>query len=106
MEEKTAIEVKEMIESKPSIRLIDVREQWEYDTCHIENSVHIPMGKIVESIELFTKSEEYVIVCHHGIRSRTVALYLEQNGIDKVYNLNGGIDKWSDDVDPNLKKYK
>lgn len=106
MEEKTAREISNMIKSNPALKIIDVREQWEYDTCHIENSTHIPMGTIANSIDLFTKTEEYVIVCHHGIRSRIVALYLEQNGIENVYNLTGGIDKWSDEVDPNLKKYK
>ena len=59
------------------------------------------------SIELFTDRNEYVIVCHHGIRSRTVALYLEQKGVKaNLYNLSGGMDQWSDDVDSNIKKYK
>ena len=65
-----------------------------------------PYGKIPDSINHFENSNEYVIVCHHGIRSRTVALYLEQNGVNNLYNLTGGLDKWSDDVDPNLEKYK
>ena len=106
MQEKTPLEVKEMIDSNPMVKVIDVREQWEFDKCHIENSVHIPMGKIPDSINHFEDSNEYVIVCHHGIRSRTVALYLEKNGVDNLYNLTGGLDKWSDDVDPNLEKYK
>ncbi|MEK9907407.1 MAG: rhodanese-like domain-containing protein, partial [Gammaproteobacteria bacterium] len=50
-------------------------------------------------------SNEYVIVCHHGIRSRTVAIFLEQNGVKNLYNLTGGIAKWSDDVDPTMEKY-
>ena len=107
MEEKTPIEVKEMIDSNPVLKIIDVREQWEFDKCHIEKSTHIPMGKIPDSIDFFKDTGEYVLVCHHGIRSRTVALYLEQNGITtNLYNLTGGIEKWSDDVDPSLEKYK
>ena len=42
-------------------------------------------------------------MCHHGIRSRTVALYLEQNGVNNLYNLTGGLEKWSDDVDPHME---
>ena len=62
------------------------------------------MGKIPDSIDYFKDAGEYVIVCHHGIRSRTVALYLEQNGITtNLYNLTGGIARWSDDVDPTLE---
>ena len=64
------------------------------------------MGKIPDFIDYFDASSEYVIVCHHGIRSRTVALYLEQNGVNNLYNLTGGLEKWSDDVDPDMEKYR
>ena len=106
MQEKTPLEIKEMMVSNPILKIVDVREQWEFDKCHIANSKHIPMGKIPDSMDYFEESSEYVIVCHHGIRSRTVALYLEQNGVNNLYNLTGGLEKWSDDVDPNMEKYR
>ena len=107
MQEKSAKEVNEMIKENPILKIVDVREQWEYDKGHIKNSTHIPMGQIPGSIELFIDTNEYVIVCHHGIRSRTVALYLEQKGVKaNLYNLSGGMEQWSDDVDPNIAKYK
>ena len=107
MQEKSAKEVDEMIRASTILKIIDVREQWEYDKGHIENSIHIPMGQIPNSIELFNDRSEYVIVCHHGIRSRTVALYLEQEGVKaNLYNLSGGMEQWSDDVDSNIEKYK
>ena len=107
MQEKSAKEVNEMIKTNPVLKIIDVRELWEYDMGHIENSTHIPMGKIPDSVKLFSDTDDYVIVCHHGIRSRTVALYLEQKGVKaNLYNLSGGMEQWSDDVDPNIKKYK
>ena len=95
MQEKTPLEIKEMMASNPILKVVDVREQWEYDKCHIANS-----------IDYFDGSSEYVIVCHHGIRSRTVALYLEQNGVNNLYNLTGGLEKCSDDVDPHMEKYR
>jgi rhodanese-related sulfurtransferase len=106
MQEKTPLEISEMIKTNPILKVIDVREQWEYDKCHIDKSTHIPMGKIPDSIDMFDDAYEYVIVCHHGIRSRTVALYLEQKGVKNLYNLTGGIEQWSDDVDSNMEKYK
>jgi rhodanese-related sulfurtransferase len=106
MQEKTPAEVNEMIKTNPILKIIDVREQWEYDKCHIANSTHIPMGKIPDSINEFDDAYEYVIVCHHGIRSRTVALYLEQKGVKNLYNLSGGMEQWSDDVDSTIEKYK
>lgn len=106
MQEKDAKEVNEMIKTNPILKIIDVREQWEYDKGHIENSEHVPMAKIPDSVDLFSDTHEYVIVCHHGIRSRTVALYLEQKGVKNLYNLSGGMEQWSDDVDPSIEKYK
>ena len=106
MQEKTPQQINEMIKTNSTLKVIDVREQWEFEKCHIINSTHIPMGKIPDSIDYFIDTNEYVIVCHHGIRSRTVALYLEQKGVKKLYNLSGGLEQWSDDVDPSLEKYK
>tara|TARA_B100001063_G_scaffold246031_1_gene283696 strand:+ start:1328 stop:1651 length:324 start_codon:yes stop_codon:yes gene_type:complete len=107
MQEKSAKEVNEMIKANPVLKIIDVRELWEYDMGHIENSTHIPMSKIPDSVNLFSDSDDYVIVCHHGIRSRTVALYLEQKGVKaNLYNLSGGMEQWSDDVDSSITKYK
>ena len=69
-------------------------------------TVHIyPWVKFQIQSICFNDSNEYVIVCHHGIRSRTVAIFLEQNGVKNLYNLTGGIAKWSDDVDPTMEKY-
>lgn len=107
MQEKTPREVETMINNKPELKIIDVREQWEYDKCHLDNSTHIPMGQIPDSVDHFDDASEYVIVCHHGIRSKTVALWLENNGVKSpIYNLTGGLEQWSDDVDPSIEKYK
>ena len=85
--------------------ILDVREQWEYDICHIENSVHIPMGKITSMADDLKSDEIIIVVCHHGIRSRMVAKYLVTKGFKDVINLTGGIDAWSSDVDPAMPKY-
>ena len=105
MQEKTPLEVNEMIKKNPILKIIDVREQWEYDKCHIANSTHIPMGKIPDSINEFDDAYEYVIVCHHGIRSRMVGLYFEQNDFKNIINLRGGIDSWAKTVDNSMATY-
>ena len=104
--EKTPQEVKDLIDnSKNKLFILDVREQWEYDICHIENSVHIPMGKITGMGDDLKSYEIIIVVCHHGIRSRMVAKYLMTKGFKDVINLTGGIDAWSSDVDPAMPKY-
>ena len=106
MNEKNAQDVKDLIDSaKKKPLILDVREQWEYDICHIENSVHIPMGKITSMADDLKSDEIIIVVCHHGIRSRMVAKYLMAKGFKDVINLTGGIDAWSSDVDPAMPKY-
>lgn len=89
--------------SKPL--LLDVREPWEYETCHIEGSRLVPMSQVAEASEEFDPEQEIVVICHHGTRSEEIALFLEQIGFGKVANLEGGVDAWAQEVDPNMATY-
>lgn len=87
--------------------LLDVREPWEYQICQMSGSQLIPMRQIplaVEAEEL-DPDQEIVVICHHGIRSRQVAYYLEQQGFDKVINLEGGVEAWAEEIDPAMPRY-
>jgi len=84
--------------------LLDVREKWEYEICALPNSVLIPMGHIVERIDELPTDKTIVVICHHGVRSMQVALYLVKNGLD-VVNLKGGVDAWARDVDKTMASY-
>jgi rhodanese-related sulfurtransferase len=46
-----------------------------------------------------------IVVCHHGVRSRMVSKYLDANGFTNIINLSGGVDAWSNEVDPSMTKY-
>ena len=85
--------------------LLDVREPWEYDICHLTGSELVPMRKIQQVAEAFDKNREIVVICHHGIRSRHVAYYLEQIGFNNVINLEGGVERWANEIDPTMKRY-
>jgi len=85
--------------------LLDVRETWEYDICHIENSTHIPMGKIPTSLDQFKSDDEIIVICHHGIRSAQVTMYLNHMGFENVLNLKGGIENWATEIDNNMARY-
>jgi rhodanese-related sulfurtransferase len=87
--------------------LLDVREPWEFARCHIAGSELIPMQQIplaAEQAEL-DPTREIVVICHHGIRSRQVAYYLEHLGFTKLINLEGGVEAWAQDVDPTMERY-
>ena len=85
--------------------LLDVRENWEFDTCHIAGSTQIPMHLIPIRVGELDDDREIVCICHHGARSMQVAAFLERNGFDKVTNLTGGVHAWAVQVDPSMPKY-
>ena len=87
------------------IQLLDVREQWEYNKVHLPHSILIPIAQIPYHLEELKQQSEIVVICHHGIRSRSVCMYLEQNDFPNTINLNGGIDAWTKEVDPSLTVY-
>ena len=85
--------------------LLDVREPWEYDTCHIEGSVLIPMHTIPARIDDLDEDAVIVCICHHGMRSMQVAAFLERHGFSQLSNLTGGIHAWANQVDHAMAKY-
>lgn len=85
--------------------LLDVREDWEYELCHLQNSVWIPMGQIPNRVEELDPQRETVVICHHGIRSRQVALYLMHMGFENLINLQGGVEAWAVEIDPTMARY-
>lgn len=87
--------------------LLDVREPWEFDRCHIAGSELIPMQQVPHAVEQeqLDPNREIVVICHHGIRSRQVAYYLEHLGFTNLINLEGGVEAWAQDVDPTMERY-
>jgi rhodanese-related sulfurtransferase len=91
--------------SRPKPLLLDVRENWEFEICHIEGSTQIPMHLIPIRVGELEDDQDIVCVCHHGARSMQVAAFLERNGFSNVTNLTGGIHAWAVQVDPAMPKY-
>lgn len=85
--------------------LLDVREPWEFRICRIEGSQLIPMGQLPAALAQLDPERETVVICHHGIRSRQVAMYLDYQGFSNVINLAGGVDAWARDVDHQMPTY-
>ena len=92
-------------ESREKPVLLDVREPWEFQTCHIEGSVPIPMNAIPARLQELEEDAPVVCICHHGARSMSVAAFLERNGFTQVTNLTGGIHAWALQVDGTMPTY-
>ncbi|HVU47310.1 MAG TPA: rhodanese-like domain-containing protein [Terracidiphilus sp.] len=88
------------------VRLVDVREPWEFATARIEGSVLIPMGDIpARAHQELDPEERLVVVCHHGVRSMNVTVWLRNQGFEQAQSLRGGIDAWSAEVDLTVSRY-
>lgn len=85
--------------------LLDVRQPWELDICKIESCVFIPMSQIPTKVDSLDAERETVVICHHGIRSRSVGRYLEHAGFSNIINLSGGVDQWAKTVDKQMATY-
>lgn len=89
-----------------SARLIDVREPWEFSLTSIAGSVPIPMGEIPSRAHQdLNPTERLIVVCHHGIRSMNVTVWLRNQGFENAQSLRGGIEAWSREVDANVARY-
>ena len=99
-----AVELKKKLDRGEDIFLLDVRETWEFSLASIEGSENFPMGEVVDRQQEFAFEEEIVVICHYGERSQLAAQELVKCGFN-VYNLTGGIDTWSQMVDPNVPRY-
>jgi rhodanese-related sulfurtransferase len=107
MQHMTAPELAERLADpgKPRPLLLDVRENWEFETCHIAGSTQIPMHLVPIRAGELPDDRQIVCICHHGARSMQVAAFLERNGFENVTNLTGGIHAWALQVDPAMPKY-
>lgn len=106
----TAAEMQAYLQSaaekaNPLPLLLDVREPWEFEHCSIENSKLVPMRQIPDYANELEPDQEIIIICHHGIRSRQVAQYLESLGFTNLINLTGGVEAWANEVEPGMKRY-
>lgn len=95
-------------QSSTEFLLLDCRETDEWNTARIDGAVLIPMSGITESlaqVEPYRK-QRIVVHCHHGGRSLRVTRWLRQQGFDQAQNMTGGIDAWSEKIDPQVPRYQ
>jgi len=85
--------------------LLDVREPNEFQYCHIDGSLHMPMASVPARFSELDRDAETVVICHHGGRSMQVAMFLKQQGFSNVINLAGGVAGWARQVDPAMPQY-
>ena len=105
MAEMSPLELKRKMDAGEPLQLIDVREPFEYEIARIEGSKLIPLGEIADRLDELERGQPMIVHCHSGKRSAQAVQLLQQRGFTKIYNLEGGIDAWSDQIDPSVPKY-
>jgi len=93
------------IERGDDLVLLDVREPWEAEIASLPGSMLVPLGSLESVIDKLDPAENFVVYCHHGMRSEQALRALQQRGFDHAKHLTGGIDAWSRDVDGDVARY-
>jgi adenylyltransferase/sulfurtransferase len=100
----TVKELKRRIDAGEQVYILDVREPHEFKIAQIGGQL-IPMNEVPQRLSEIDREREVIVHCHHGVRSQRVAEFLKQAGYPQVVNLAGGIDAWSEQIDPKVPKY-
>lgn len=98
-------QLQEWLRSSARFMLLDVREDDEWEICHIPGSLHIPMGRVLQQTDALPAEAPIAVICHHGMRSRAVAQRLTELGFNRVYNVEGGIHAWASVIDDRMQTY-
>lgn len=89
--------------------LLDVRDPLELTVARVRPEgfelVHIPMNELPARLGELDPQRPMACLCHHGVRSQRVAMFLAHNGFEQVVNIAGGIDAWSTERDPGVAQY-
>lgn len=86
------------------LQIVDVRNPWEHEIASIEGDVLIPLHTLGARIQDLDRTRPAVVYCHHGSRSFMAAHALRQAGFE-AYSLQGGIDRWTSEIDRKLRRY-
>ena len=108
VEAEFEIEPKELarkLAAGEDVFILDVRNPDEYAISRIENSELIPLPTLLEGMNRLDSAREIVVHCHTGIRSAQAVNFLRGIGFTRVKNLRGGINAWSQEVDPAVPRY-
>jgi rhodanese-related sulfurtransferase len=98
-------ELAEKLAAESPPHIIDVREPHEFRYCRIAGADLKPLGEIYTWARDLDPEAEIVLQCHTGVRSAQATAYLRSLGFKRVFNLRGGIDAWSAQVDPTVPRY-
>jgi rhodanese-related sulfurtransferase len=104
---KPKLDVEQLKEKhdRGEVLLLDVREHDELRIASLPGALHIPMHQVPTRLGELPRDRPIACLCHHGARSAQVQGFLMKQGFAEVYNVAGGINAWSQRIDPSVPKY-
>ena len=101
-------EAKAKLSNSNKTILLDVREPEECAAAHLGTAEYIPMSLLpaaFQKLEGLAGEGDLLVLCHHGVRSLQVVVWLRERGLENCYSVAGGIDRWSRELDPAIPRY-
>src|SRR5947199_8759740 len=98
-------ELKAKLDAREPVQLVDVREPFEHEIANIDSAQLIPLGELSDRLSELDRDRLTIVHCHSGMRSAQAVRLLRDAGFSNVFNLEGGIAKWSDEIDSDVPKY-
>jgi rhodanese-related sulfurtransferase len=101
-------ELKRKLDAGDTVIIVDVREPVELQMASLQgiDFKHIPMGDVpARAHQELDPDAHIVVMCHHGVRSANVTMWLRGEGFDNAQSMHGGIDLWSKTVDSSVPVY-
>ncbi len=104
-DEMTPLQLQQECQRNPQLFVLDVREPFEREICSLADSLAIPLGQLPQRYTEVPRDQDVVVYCKMGGRSAQAVALLKSKGYERVRNLQGGILRWADEVEPSLQKY-
>jgi len=93
------------IKTGQNIKLLDVRDPIEQEISHLEGAQNIPIERLPQHVKDLDPLEKYVLFCRTGRRSAQGVHLLVSSGFNQVFNMQGGLNAWAEQVDPTMNRY-
>ncbi len=101
----TCQELSQRLEAGEPLLLLDVREPEELEISQLDGVTCIPLLQLPDRVGEIDQEAEIVVICRTGNRSGQATSYLRSHGFHQVYNLEGGMNRWAEEIDTQLPVY-
>jgi len=103
--EITVEDLKQRLDRKEKLILLDVRNPDEFTICRVDGAILMPLHELIHRCDDLPRDKPIIVYCHHGVRSLRAVQLLQQSGFANVKSVYGGIDAWSEKIDPRIPRY-